>query len=199
MSNTSAKRAPKRDPDPRLTHAFDEARISGGEDLSLWDTELEEVPKQVWSFKNLKSLDLGSNRLRSVPQSLAELGHLKSVILVNNPIEHLPNLPGLMLDDATLFRLRSQIDRSNVTGLVVSGEIHGLNKGDWLSEIHSLRNLQELTIGDWALSIGQKHPTPTKSELLLIDSLSDFPSLETLSIRGRSMPPPNITRGTLET
>lgn len=88
--------------------------------LKLKRQRLTQIPKQIFSYSNLRFLDLGQNRIDSIPpdivrlQSLevlrlgrnnidslpieiAQLSHLEELDLSRNPIEFLPEEMGYML------------------------------------------------------------------------------------------------------
>lgn len=55
--------------------------------LSLRRKRYREFPKEVYLFKNLKELDLGSNRITSLPADLGSLSQLKILRLNRNRLD----------------------------------------------------------------------------------------------------------------
>ena len=128
--------APKtRQLDEWVMGRIEEARRRGGEDLNLWNSELEELPNEIWSLPALESIDLRDNELRTIPARLRNLRHLKRIDLRANPLEKLPDVPGLVIDEDTYQRCRGEFDPSNITGIAIDGHTAQDDETYWLREL----------------------------------------------------------------
>ncbi len=66
--------------------------------LHLRWKRLRSIPPEVFTFTNLRELDLGRNNIDSVPPDIARLPHLQKLVLERNLIRHLPMEIGLLGD-----------------------------------------------------------------------------------------------------
>ena len=96
----------------------------------------------------------------------------------------LPNRPGVAIDGATYLRLRPQIDEGNVVGMLIGADATLASGEFWAAELKSLKNLRELHIGEWNLTIGASHPAPGPQIRQIFGSLANLNALEDLSLRG---------------
>ena len=58
--------------------------------LRLRWKRLRAIPPEVFTFSNLRELDLSRNSIDSVPPEIGRLSHLQKVVLSRNLIRHLP-------------------------------------------------------------------------------------------------------------
>jgi hypothetical protein len=95
--------------------AIEEARATGH--LSLIRLGLEKFPDEILQQTMLRRLVLVGNRLRVIPSAIRNLRRLEELDLRGNPIEHVPDIPGLLLDGETYLRVQQLVSRENVRGL----------------------------------------------------------------------------------
>ena len=165
-----------------------EVRETRAKTLYLTWKNLTAIPDEVFTLSSLEELDLSRNSLKTVPEKLWDLPHLRRVVLFENLLESLPNRPGLVIDGATYVRFRDQLYPNNIAGLWIDAHWAG-NRGEfWGAELKTLKNLRELTIGNWWLGIGGNHPAPGPEVRQILDSLASLTVLETLSLRGWDLP-----------
>lgn len=78
--------------------------------LHLRWKRLRAIPKEVFTFTNLRELDLGRNNIDSIPPDIARLPHLQRLVLERNLIRHLPMETGLLSELQYLDLNRNPID-----------------------------------------------------------------------------------------
>lgn len=83
--------------------------VSNPEDvyvLKLRWKRLKTIPPEVFSFVNLRQLDLSNNRIDTIPSDIANLAHLETLDLSRNALSYLPIEVGLLgeLQDLDLSR-----------------------------------------------------------------------------------------------
>jgi internalin A len=168
-----------------IQQRIEQARVDGGKHLYLGLMRLEAVPDEVWSLRNLESLDLAGNSFRTIPARLSELPKLSRIDIRVNPIEHLPEIRGLVIDEAIYQRVRGDIDPLNIVGITIEGTTDTQDTNYWLNELRKMRNLRELWVSGGADSI-----------TTLLNSVGELTSLEKLGIGGSEMPslPASIQR-----
>ena len=66
-------------------------------ELDLSKNNLQTVPPEIVALQNLEVLNLGRNNIDSLPIEVAQLSHLRELDLSRNPVEHLPEEMGYML------------------------------------------------------------------------------------------------------
>jgi Leucine-rich repeat (LRR) protein len=159
-----------------LRRRFEEARESGGEHLDLSGLGLKLVPEEVWSLTRLETIDLSRNQLRTVPVRLRELPHVQRIYLTGNPLEHLPDVPGLIIDGEIYQLLRAEMIAANIAGLAIDDSTSPDDEDYWVRELRTLTGLRELTIS------GVRHLMPGAPILNLLNSLGEFDLLEDLSL-----------------
>lgn len=64
--------------------------------LRLRWKRLQTIPSEVFTFTNLRELDLGRNSIDSLPPEIGRLSHLQKLVLSRNLIRHLPVEIGLL-------------------------------------------------------------------------------------------------------
>lgn len=64
--------------------------------LHLRWKRLRAIPQEIFSFTNLRELDLSRNNIDSIPPEIAQLQHLQVLVLSRNLIRHLPMEVGLL-------------------------------------------------------------------------------------------------------
>jgi len=64
--------------------------------LHLRWKRLRSIPTEVFTFTNLRELDLGRNNIDSIPPDIARLSHLQTLVLERNLIRYLPMEIGLL-------------------------------------------------------------------------------------------------------
>ena len=64
--------------------------------LRLRWKRLQYVPPEVFTFTNLRELDLSRNSIDSLPPEIGRLSHLQKLVLSRNLIRHLPVETGLL-------------------------------------------------------------------------------------------------------
>jgi internalin A len=151
--------------------------------LSLSQSNLTEIPKEIYSLNNLRSLDLSDNNLRAIPNRLSKLTGLRSICLVGNPVEKLPKRAGLIVDTPTYLRCRNQIDSSSST-VVIDDNISDDETNFLISELSGDQAPREVLIGHWTLTIGAQRYEPGKNLKRILLLISRFKKIESLSIRG---------------
>jgi internalin A len=151
--------------------------------INLTGQGLTEIPEEVFDLTELETINLSQNALRTIPQRLWELPKLETVTLIGNPIESLPDHPGLVIDGKTYLRFRNRVTAKNVD-LVIDSQLSQEDTHALLAELRTTRGLRSLTIGQWSLRIGTKHPEPSQALQDLLDSIASLDFLQSLSLRG---------------
>lgn len=64
--------------------------------LHLRWKRLRAIPAEVFTFTNLRELDLSRNNIDSIPPDIAQLQHLQRLVLSRNLIRHVPMEVGLL-------------------------------------------------------------------------------------------------------
>lgn len=163
--------------------ALREAREGHRPKLRLTQQHLNDIPDEVFALTDLESLDLTGNNLRSIPERLWDLPKLRRVTLVGNPIEFLPNRPGLIIDLATYRRCRTQIDARNLN-LFIGVDVSQEDADFWTTELKTITDLRELTVGRPTYTVGASYPKPSRAIQNILDALGNLDSLESLSLAG---------------
>ena len=78
--------------------------------LHLRWKRLRDIPPEVFTFTNLRELDLGRNNIDSIPPDIARLPHLQKLVLERNLIRRLPMEIGLLGELQYLDLNRNPID-----------------------------------------------------------------------------------------
>ncbi|MBI5368956.1 MAG: leucine-rich repeat domain-containing protein [Planctomycetes bacterium] len=155
-------------------------------DLSgaLTTVELTEVPDEVFELQRLESVNLRGNRIRVVPERFHELPNLRRLDISRNPIERVPNLPGLTLDWESYFRCRAGLSPGNISGIDLRTDTPLLGADQLLPDVSSLVELSCLTIGPLWIEAYEPFRTPAAAVHKLIENISRFTKLVTLTIWG---------------
>src|ERR1017187_3605362 len=95
------------------------ARELGGVALSLRDLNLVEVPREIFEFSGLESLNLSANHIAKIPEQIGKLSHLQRLDVTDNPIEEIPDVSGLILDWSTYLTQRAHLSPPNILGIKV--------------------------------------------------------------------------------
>jgi len=151
--------------------------------LSYTDRKLTHLPAEIFTNKELVSIDLSGNHLKTVPKRLLKLPKLQFISLIGNPIGTLPDHPGLTIDLETYLRCRSQIVSKNII-LVIDSDIPEQDLSFLVSELKTSRDISGLIIGQSMLFIRAAHPEPSPAIWKLLDSLGNLNFLESLALRG---------------
>ena len=155
--------------------------------LDLRRMDLTEVPLQILGLKHIDTIDLSENQLTSIPAQLWTLPRLRWVSVVGNPIQHLPDHPGVTIDAPTFMRCRHQLRPNNIHLIVGSGTPSGILLA-LCADIRILTGIRRVTIGQWAISIGDTtHPKPSPEIQRLLDLIGELDSLTELSVRGLAL------------
>jgi len=151
---------------------------------------LEEIPNEVFNLTQLETLDLFGHNIREVSERVRNLPNLKRLSLIRNPIENVPDIPGLALDWASYLRCRKTLSRQNVSEIWIDIDEKQSLKRKRASEpqlrreLALLPSLRMLHIGSFGISDDTEIPKPTEDVQDLIDHLSHFQLLESLSFFG---------------
>jgi GTPase SAR1 family protein len=169
---------------PEVAARLREFRAGSSVYLRLEGLELTDIPAEVFDLTDVELIDLSENELRTIPERLWDLPKLEQVILVGNPLKSLPDRPGLTIDGPTYLSVRDRIDAKHIRLFV------GIDKpqedAEFLAaELRTASGLRHLTVGQWSfiLGRGKDHPKPNRSIQSILDSLGNFESLESLSLR----------------
>ncbi|MCG8475922.1 MAG: leucine-rich repeat domain-containing protein [Cytophagales bacterium] len=67
--------------------------------ITITDTDISSLPKEIYAFKNLRRLYLENNQFTDMPEGLSRFKHLRSVHMSGNPIKKINNtlLPNSMM------------------------------------------------------------------------------------------------------
>ena len=150
--------------------------------LQLEGCGLSEIPEEVFELTTLEYIGLSGNALKSIPERLWDLPNLRSVNVTENPIETLPDRAELIVDVPIYLRCRSQFNAKNIR-LHIGVDTSQEDANTLAAELRGDTGPRDLTIGKWELTIGVKHPEPGPAIRKLLESLSNFDFLESLSLR----------------
>jgi len=184
---------------PAITHrvesAISDCRSLRDKYLDLQHASLTTLPADIFDLEHVEVINLTNNNLRHLSPSLLRLPNLRDVNLLGNPVETLPDGLRATLDAPAYIRCRDQID-TNVVRLVIEEETENDAIHFLTNELRTSHSPRSITIGHWAITIGDKRLAPTPSLLELIMSIGDFKHLESLSLRGTmiSSVPPGIRK-----
>jgi Leucine-rich repeat (LRR) protein/GTPase SAR1 family protein len=171
------------------------ARELGGVALSLRDLNLVEVPREIFEFSGLESLNLSANHIAKIPEQIGKLSHLQRLDVTDNPIEEIPDVSGLILDWSTYLTQRAHLSPPNILGIKVrTGETDRQRKpvGEASKLIHylgAMPNLRELSIGLRSLTLHSplRLGYPTRKVGELIAGLQELKNLELLHFFGLNL------------
>ena len=79
--------------------------------LSLKKSKLSQIPKEVYQFKNLNSLNLSRNNLKEFPIEITQLKYLQQLDISSNKITTLPKEIGLLVNIKMLYLDRNKINK----------------------------------------------------------------------------------------
>lgn len=93
--------------------------------LDLSKQKLDQVPLEIFQFKNLKELYLGKNKIKEIPK---EIGQLKQLEIVDFSKNKLSSIPSELFDCVNLKRII--LNQNEIQG--IPKEIGKLNKLEYL-------------------------------------------------------------------
>ena len=118
--------------------------------IDLSDRDLNKIPDEIFTYKNLQKLILRNNKIRSIPKEISQLKRLKMIDLSNNridvlyaPIFSLTNLETLYLNQNHIKSIPTQVGQlKKLRRISISGNrLTSLPK-----EFINLTNLEFLNI-----------------------------------------------------
>ena len=74
--------------------------------------QLQQLPKEIGTFENLKSLILNDNKLKSLPEEISQLEELELLILSNNQLKTMPDQMDNLKNLKTLILIGNPIATS---------------------------------------------------------------------------------------
>lgn len=188
-SERAFKSLSKKNPPPELyetnptLYEINQCRDISRPWIDLSNKKLKEVPEELYSLQHLEYIDFSDNFLTIIPEKLWTLPKLKRINAENNPLESLPNLPGLSVDVKTFLKFHNTEVDSKIE-LQIESDITS-------EEVDSLLPILKQPTGPKTLRIGKRRIviTRTRDQLSdqvgkILNSISSFLQLESLSIRG---------------
>lgn len=118
--------------------------------LFLVKQKLDSFPEIIFSFKNLRELNLSKNRIKELPDNFGQLKNLRRLNLANNKLVHLPQSIGELKALVFLGLNRNVIEKlpatiGNLQNLEVL-ELWDNELDDVPNEIANLQNLKVLEL-----------------------------------------------------